>query len=69
LSYKGAKQELAHLPPGLHCSQGGNVRLKRQSAVPIAYVKAPRFRKQILVPEREIRRANLGELVGKLLAT
>jgi len=53
----------------LHRSQGGERLTKRQSAVPIAYVKPPRFRKQILVPEREIRRANLGELVGKLLAT
>jgi hypothetical protein len=68
LSYKSAKQELAHLPPGLLFS-GRERQTKRPSAVPIAYVKPPRFRKQILVPEREIRRVNLGELIGKLLAT
>src|SRR5216683_1834366 len=37
---------------------------KRQSAVPIAYVRPPRFRKQILAPQPEIRPANVGELVG-----
>jgi hypothetical protein len=69
LSYKSAKQELTHLPPGVALFSGREPQTKRQSAVPIAYVKPPRFRKQILVPEREIPRANFGELVGKLLAT